>query len=304
MPASAPIALFVYNRPRHTRETVAALQLNPQAADSDLWVFSDGPKTPADESAVNEVRAFIREIGGFRSVTVVEQPTNQGLARSIIGGVTQLCREHGRVIVVEDDIVVSPHFLRYMNEALDFYEAEERVMHISAYMFPINPKRLPETFFYRVTSCWGWATWQRAWQHYQRDIAALDQAMTPALRHRFNLDGSCGDFWNQVEGNRSGQFDTWAIFWYATVFLRDGLCLHPARSLVRNIGNDGSGINSGASQHFDTEVASAPVTRFSRELAEHPIVLRRMKAYYRRHMKPGLLRRVLGRIRKQFGGTA
>lgn len=300
---SAPIALFVFNRPQHTRATVAALQANALAASSDLWVFADGARSGDDEAAVAEVRSYVRTITGFRSVTVVEQASNLGLARSIIDGVTQLCRERGRVVVLEDDIVVSPHFLRYMNEALGVYADEARVMHISAYLLPISPRGLPETLFYRVSSCWGWATWQRAWQHYERDVDALDRAMTPELRHEFNLRGACNDFWAQVEGNRSGQMNTWAIFWYATVFLRDGLCLHPSRSLVRNIGTDGSGINSGTSTHFDTHIATAPITRFTRDLVEHPVALRRIRAYYRNIFHPSLLLRIIRRVRRELGIT-
>jgi len=297
----APIALFVYNRPRHTRETVAALQRNALAAASDLWVFSDGARSPEHEAVVAEVRAFIGSIAGFRSVTVVEQPANLGLARSIIDGVSRLCREQGRVIVLEDDIVVSPHFLRYMNDALRVYADEARVMHISGYLLPISPRGLPETLFYRVSSCWGWATWQRAWQHYERDIDALERTMTPELRHEFNLRGACNDFWAQVEGNRSGLLNTWAIFWYATVFLRGGLCLHPSRALVRNIGTDGSGINSGTSTHFDTHIATAPITRFTQDLVEHPVALRRIRSYYRNIFHPSLLRRIIRRIRRDLG---
>ena len=298
---TAPIALFVYNRPQHTRRTVAALQRNGLAAASDLYIFSDAAKSADQEDAVAEVRRLVATIQGFRSVIVCERSQNLGLAQSIIGGVTALCREHGRVIVLEDDIVVAPHFLQFMNQALEIYADRERIMHISGYMFPIRRRGLPETFFYRPTSCWGWATWQRAWQFFEKDIASLDRRMAPQQRQRFNLDGA-HDFWAQVEGNRSGAMTTWAIFWYASVFLRDGLCLHPARSLVQNIGHDGSGIHCGSERHFDTEMASEPVTHFAAELAENPLVLRRMRAYYRKHSRPGLLRRLLARGRRFWSG--
>ena len=132
----APIALFVYNRPIHTRRTVEALQKNTQAAESDLCIYSDAPKRPEVAEAVREVRAYIKTITGFSSITIVERERNLGLANSIIDGVTSIVNKHGRIIVLEDDLVVSQYFLEYMNTALERYRDDERVMQISGHMFP------------------------------------------------------------------------------------------------------------------------------------------------------------------------
>ena len=158
----APIALFVYNRPQHTERTIKFLQQNLLAADSRLYIFSDGAKTQADEDKVNEVRSFIKSVEGFKSVKVIESKSNKGLANSIIEGVTQLNQNYGQVIVFEDDLVSSPHTLTYFNEALNRYREEEKVMHIGAYMYHLQEQNLPESFFYRAATSWGWATWQRA----------------------------------------------------------------------------------------------------------------------------------------------
>ena len=155
--SKVPIALFAYNRPRHLRRTVEALLSNPEARASELFIFSDGAKDSADAPAVAEVRRYVRQISGFAAVQHIQRETNFGLARSIVDGVSRICSEYGRVIVVEDDLVTSPHFLRFMNEGLALYEPEERVISIHGYVYPVKAE-LPETFLLHGADCWGWAT--------------------------------------------------------------------------------------------------------------------------------------------------
>jgi GT2 family glycosyltransferase len=161
----APIALFVYNRPEHTRRTIKFLQNNLLADESRLFIFSDAAKDPSQEEKVAAVREIIRSVGGFKSVEIVERKENFGLADSIIAGVSALCSDYGKVIVFEDDLITGPYTLQYFNEALRLYQDVEKVMHIGAYMYPLKVKNLPQTFFYRAASSWGWATWARAWKN-------------------------------------------------------------------------------------------------------------------------------------------
>lgn len=236
----APIVLFTYNRPWHTQETVKALLKNAEVKNSDLIVFSDGPKDDRSENQVREVRRYLYDIVGFRSVHIVERDTNLGLADSIISGVTEVMKEYGRVIVLEDDIVTSPYFLIYMNKALEFYENEKKVWHISGWSYPIDPAGLPDTFLWRVMNCWGWATWADRWSFYKKNCDVLIKRFSKKDIKRFNLDGYA-DFWKQVVLNYKGKINTWAIFWYATIFTNEGLCLNPSLSYTLNIGHDGSG---------------------------------------------------------------
>jgi len=275
----APIALFVYNRPFHTRQTVEALQKNGLSSDSNLIIFSDAPKSAAQTKAVLDVRQYIHQIKGFKSVTIIEQETNLGLARSIIDGVTKLCNEYGRVIVLEDDLVVSPYFLNYMNTALDIYQDDEMVMHISGYMFPIDNTDLPETFFLRTASCWGWATWKRAWRHFEKNSKRLLSKFGESTIQRFNMDGS-NNFWAQVEQNEGGLIDTWAIFWYASVFQNDGLCLHPRFSMVNNIGLDDTGVHCVKTDVFFTALASKPVSNYEKNIFESALALARTRKFF------------------------
>ena len=264
----APITLFVYNRPVHTRRTIEALQKNLLAKDSDLIIFSDAPKTPDSAQAVREVREYIKMISGFRSVNIVERVRNLGLANSIIEGVTSVVSERGRIIVLEDDLVTSPYFLNFMNTALETYHDNEKVMHISGYMYPIDNADIPESLFLKIATCWGWATWSRAWRHFEKNPKKLLRGFSKQTINSFNLDGAY-DFWAQVEQNEKGLIDTWAVFWYAAVFQNGGLALHPKISLVANIGHDNTGLHCGSSVTFDTQLATEPVTYFERKLTEN-----------------------------------
>jgi len=291
----APIALFVFNRPWHTRRTVEALHDNELAAESDLFVFSDGPRSDADSKTVQEVRAYIRSITGFRQVTIIERDRNFGLAQSIISGVTEIINRFGRIIVLEDDIVTSPHFLKFINEALLRYENEERVMHISGYMFPIDASKIPETFFYRGPSCWGWGTWKRAWNKFEPDTAKLIKIITDRkLKYQFNILGSI-NYLSMLKYQAKSRVDSWAIRWHASVFLRNGLCLHPSHSLVNNIGHDGTGVHCDTTVDYKVKIANNPVTYFPDVIEESTVALRLTANYFLLLKKP-LYKRIISTL--------
>ncbi|MGI6224536.1 MAG: glycosyltransferase [Prevotella sp.] len=239
----APILLFVYNRPSHVKEGLTALLRNAEAAESDLFVFSDGPRNEADRESVAEVRNMVEGIKGFKEVHLVERKENWGLAKNIINGVTEVVNQYGRVIVLEDDLVVAPYFLKFMNEALEMYKDEERVGHIQACDF-IKDDRLPYTFFIKWTGSWGWATWKRAWQHFNPDGSyLLGQLEDRHLTRQFDFNGKYG-YTRMLRNQIAGKNNSWAIRWNASLFLDDILSLNVGRALVKNKGFDGSGTHS------------------------------------------------------------
>jgi GT2 family glycosyltransferase len=180
-------------------------------------------------------------VEGFARVTLVERPDNWGLARSVIAGVTEICASRGRVIVLEDDLILSPHFLAYMNEALDLYAEDPRVYQVSGYQFPIPPVGKHDAAFQSFISSWGWATWQQAWAHFDPHMTGFARLQADRnLRKSFDLDWAY-PFFRMLEHQRQGYVDSWAIRWYLSVFLRGGLTLFPARTLVANGGRDGTG---------------------------------------------------------------
>ena len=302
MAEPSPIALFVYNRPLHAKRTVEALARNALASESDLYVFADGAKDAAAVDAVDEVRRYIRTIQGFRTVQVHERDQNFGLARSIVDGVTRTCEEHGRVIVLEDDLVTSPWFLQFMNEALMLYEKSDRVASIHGYCYPTE-EPLPETFFLRGADCWGWATWRRAWDLFEPDGAKLLGRLVDAkLEHAFDPDGAFG-FSRMLRDQIAGLNDSWAIRWHAACFLENALTLYPGRSLVRNIGNDASGTHSAMTTAFDSPVAEEPIALTPIPCEPNERAHRAFAAFLR-STRPGFLRRGINAVKRRIGVRA
>jgi hypothetical protein len=237
----APIAIFVYKRPDHTRQTIEALIQCPEFAQSPLYVFSDGAKKPEDQAVIDETRAVVRSIVGEKA-NMIEAVQNQGLANSIIAGVSKLLNEYDRVIVLEDDLIVSPGFLQYMNAALEMYKNEPLVMNISGYMYPV-PKfaKRTEAMFLPFISSWGWATWRRSWECFDSQARGWEVLQSDKeTRSRFDLNDSF-DYSDMLEKQMAGKLDSWAIRWYWSVFKNHGLTLFPPVSHVENIGFDGSG---------------------------------------------------------------
>ena len=278
----APILLFAYNRPEHLKRCVESLLANSLSAKSDLFVFSDAPKTEEDKEGVVQVRAFIRRIVGFRKVSIVERDENWGLARSIIDGVTNVVEKYGKVIVVEDDLVLAPFFLQFMNDALRVYEDEPRVGHIQACDFT-QDLSLPDTFLIKWTGSWGWATWARAWKHFNPNgTELLRQLEERNLTRTFDFNGRYG-FTRMLRRQIEGKNNSWAIRWNASLFLKDILSLNVGRSLVSNEGFDGSGTNCGGGGLYasNLHLLPLPVNRIS-PIEENMAARKAFERYYAR----------------------
>ncbi|HXH98622.1 MAG TPA: hypothetical protein VNI52_00005 [Sphingobacteriaceae bacterium] len=294
----APIALFVYNRPEHTRRTLKFLKENLLAEESRLFIFSDGARHTDQQEKVKEVREIIKTADGFKSVEIFERQTNFGLAASIIDGVSKLVNEYDKVIVFEDDLITSPYTLQYFNDALTRFADEERVMHIGAYMYPLNPQDLPESFFYRVATSWGWATWKRAWKEFEPDVNVLMRQFDSKMISEFSVNRTM-DFWRQMRQYKSGKNNSWAIRWYASIFLKHGLTLNPSQSLVNNIGHDGTGIHSGINDIYNVVINPKPITRFPVVIAEDPSAHEAIKQFLKTR-KGTLINRFVRFIRQHL----
>lgn len=241
---NAPILLFVYNRPEHLKRTVEALKKNVLASESELYIYSDAPRTEEDNNNVAQVRKYIRTITGFRNIHITEREHNWGLAKSIIEGVSSQIAIHGKVIVLEDDLITAPYFLKFMNDALEMYKDNEKVGHIQGCDFTQDTS-LPDTFFIKWTGSWGWATWERAWKHFNPDgKALLRQLEERKLTYKFDFNGKYG-YTRMLRRQIEGKNNSWAIRWNASLFLDDMLSLNVGKSLVQNEGFDGSGTNCG-----------------------------------------------------------
>jgi len=298
----APILLFVYNRPEHTRLAIDSLLQNSLAKKSELFIYSDAPKEGA-QSEVDEVRKLIHSISGFAQITIIEREVNWGLAKNIINGVSSRVKESGRVIVLEDDLIVAPHFLKFMNDALEMYKDEPQVGHIQACEF-FEDNTLPDTFLIKWTGSWGWATWERAWNLFNPDGAALlHQLEERQLTRAFDFNNSYG-FTRMLRRQIEGKNNSWAIRWNASLFLKNVLSLNVGKSLVQNIGFDGSGTNCGGGGLYASSLYQEELPVIKIEPTEENLKARKsVENYYKRtnSFQAKAIRRIKRTLKGDFG---
>ena len=278
----APILLFVYNRPEHVRRSIESLLRNELAAQSELFIYADAAKDEAAESTVAEVRQYIKGIKGFKSVHITERERNWGLANNVIDGVTTLVNQYGRVIVLEDDLIVAPYFLQFMNDALETYKDSQEVGHIQACDFTHDPS-LPDTFLIKWTGSWGWATWDRAWKNFNPNgKELLRQLEERKLTRTFDFNENYR-FTRMLRRQIEGKNNSWAIRWNASLFLADILSLNVGRSLVQNEGFDGSGTNCGGGGLYSSNLWMHPLTvKHIFPLTENKEARKAFERYYHR----------------------
>jgi len=245
-----PITLIAFNRPYHTFKTLEFLSKNPEAINSNLHVFIDGPRSYSDIRKVNSTEQVVNKFRkNFKNIFIKKSIKNKGLVSNVVESISEVLEENDATIVLEDDIQTSIGFLNYMNRSLENYKNSKNVWHISGYNIPrkFNYSE-KETFFIRLMFCWGWGTWKDRWKSFNEEIFSLNpyyikEIFSPKMIKEFNLNGNHNLWWSQIEDNASNKNETWAIFWYAHIFLNKGLCLNPVDSLCLNNGLDGSGQN-------------------------------------------------------------
>lgn len=292
---NAPIALFVYNRPAHLKLTLAALRDAIGAHDTPLYIFSDGPR-PGQETRVDEVRSLCDKIQGFASVELIRRDTNIGLAANIIQGVSRLFEQHDSVVVLEDDLVVSRYFLRYINAALSFY-ADRGVFSIAGYTpnIAMPPDYQSTTYALRRNCSWGWATWRSKWRNVDWNISNFDQFISnPAQCKAFNECGN--DLTPMLLKQKLGIINSWSIRFCYAAFMAGEPTIYPTQSFVQNQGVDGSGTNMRASQHYETTLATRlDTSRFTADITPDP----QITAAFRRFYDTSLFRAVVNHYKLQ-----
>jgi len=300
----APVVLFVYNRPWHARQTLGSLSKNLLADQSELIVFADGPKLNAsgeDIARINEVRNIVKENQWCKRVKLIESQINKGLAESIIQGVTQTINQYGKIIVLEDDLILSRYFLKYMNDALDFFENEPKVMHIAGHSFPLKGIK-QDIYFLNYVSPIGWGTWKDRWSFFENDANVLLNRLNTLPD--FNLvNFNCGfgnEFYDQLVKNVNKELNTWAVKWHTSIFLKGGVSLFPKQNLIDNTGFDSSGTNSGNSKPYFSEVNNQKMPEISSIPIEiNKVALKSFKKYYNKYHIPD--KKVIIIAKKKYG---
>jgi glycosyltransferase involved in cell wall biosynthesis len=284
----APIAIFTYNRLKHLRQTIESLQRNGFAKDSELFIFSDGPKKDSDKQIIVEIRQYLKTIVGFKKIQVFERESNFGLAKSIITGLSDLFSLYAEVIVLEDDLTVSIDFIEFMNSALNLYQNKEKVFSISAYCAPIQIPDYPfDTFFFQRINSWGWATWKDRWNSVDWELKDFNQFIaSPIKRKAFNRGGK--DLSMMLLKCKLNVISSWAIRFNYACFKQGKLNLYPLRSKVSNSGLDNSGTHTKKSTKFDVDVDHEHV-EFNAPVEETKMISR----IYMKFLSPSLIRQLI-----------
>lgn len=291
----APIALFVYNRPDHTLRTLEALSNNKLSDRSHLIIYCDGPKNSAGQDEANSVNAVRKLVSKFHwpgTKEIYEEPFNKGLSNSVIDGITATVTKYGKVIVIEDDIVTSPGFITYMNDALKLYEQDKQVMSVTGYCFPCGHKK--DTFLIKAgTSTWAWGTWYDSWKLFNSNAQELlDNINSKSLSYQFNFKNSY-DYHGMLQKQVNGHIDSWGIRWYASVLLNEGYGLWPGQSLANNIGHDNSGSHCTTENRYWHDKLSEglkvePISNINNDKSEYLRIVKFYRRFHQRNWKSKL----------------
>ncbi|MCF0073419.1 sugar transferase [Dyadobacter sp. CY261] len=264
------------------RQTIESLQMNTQASESELIVYSDGPKGELDVQAVTEVRQFLTQINGFKNVTIFKAERNKGLAASVVEGVSDVLSRYPKVIVLEDDMLSASDFLSFMNQALDVYSERDDIFSVTGYTPPI---KFPQNYVHDLylvprASSWGWGTWAPKWAKADWQVNDFEVLKNDAAkREAFNRGG--GDLWPMLAKQQQGAIDSWAIRWTYSQFCNEAYGLYPVHSKIKNIGTDGSGTNfTFKSSQYGHEMAEGGVV-MPPDLMPDESMIRTFGDYYR-----------------------
>lgn len=305
----APVVLFLYNRPKHTKITLDALKANPLASNTDLYIFIDGPKTLEQRKNVEEVYNIASNTAGFRKIKIVRSHINKGLSNSVINGVTDIINQYGKVIVLEDDLISSSYFLEYMNNSLNLYENNTKIWSISGYTpRNINSKgEYDKDIYLSVRGCsWGWGTWKNRWELIDWEVKDyVNSKNKQKIRREFNKGGNDLSF--MLEDQINGRIDSWAIRWVYNQFKHSSYTVYPIKSMITNIGLDFSGTHSSNNQKYYSPLFNERI-ELKPDIQLNDILLKEFKSFYDLTLKGYLgvfLRRIgiykqIRKIQKKF----
>lgn len=279
----APVLIFAYNRFEHLQKTIESLSKNYLANQSEIFIYSDGEKTSKDHQKIKEIRTYLKNLQGFKKINLIFRPENLGLANSIIKGVSEIITIHKKVIVLEDDMISTPDFLNFMNDALLFYETEKKIFTISGYNFPIKiPQNYQkDVFITQRASSWGWATWEDRWQ--KADWQVNDyQSFIKNKKEKKAFKAIGEDLVIMLKKQQKGIVNSWAIRWIYTHFKHNAFCLYPIHSKIQNIGTDNTGTHTPDTTKFEVMFEEKKY-EFTPKIEENKEIKKNMCLFFKPH---------------------
>ena len=284
----APIALFVYNRIDHLKKTIKSLKQNKLSIKSDLIIFSDYAKNKNDIKNVLEVRKYIKKLKGFKKIEIYERNKNFGLSKNIISGVSMILKKYKNIIVIEDDLILDKFFLNFMNDGLKLFKNHKKIASIHGYIYPANfSSQIPDYFFFKGADCWGWATWKRSWNIFEKNGKKLKNFINQKnLKKEFNFNGSY-NYYKMLVEQIKGKNDSWAIRWYASAFIKQMYTLYPKKTFVKNIGTDGSGTHGAGNREVNKKsIVRKKYTEIkleNKKISENLQAKKKVEEYFRKN---------------------
>ena len=294
----APIAIFVYNRPETLNLTLESLKKNVSIKKTEIYIFSDGPtKSYLDVQKVNKVRKIIKNIKNLNIKKKIFFKRNKGLKKNIINGINYVLKNHSKIIVLEYDLLVSPYFIEYMNRSLDFIKNSKNIWHVSAWNYPIkeNTHNLCNTFLWRHMNCWGWGTHKKYWNKLILNSNFFIKNYSKKQINNFNLDGRINN-WSQLIRNHEKKIDTWAIFWNATIFWNNALCLNPVKSYVKNIGFNKDSTNTAEYLAQSKKLNSNIKINFPKKQKSDKFIIKKIKSHLFLRKKINIIKNLINKI--------
>jgi len=294
----SPVVIFCYQRIKKTKLLINSLLKNDESKDTILYIFSDGYIDNSDKFNVKKVRKYISKLKGFKKIIIIERKKNLGLSNNIISGANYIFKKHNKAIFLEDDLLVSKNFLNFMNYSLDFYFSKKEVWHISGWNYNIDiSNEKYDGFLWRVMNCWGWATWRDRWKFFIKNPKLITNKWSKKKIKEFNLDNSY-NFFSQITRNQENIINTWAVFWYASIFDNKGLCLNPKVSLTKNNGFDEFSSNSffNDKKNLNFKFTSKKIFKLPILLRENDYVVDQIKTF----LKNNFLKRFCQFIKRFF----
>lgn len=242
-----PICLLTYNRPRHARITIEALKENTLAANTDLYIFSDAPRSSADTDGVLETRKYLKTVDGFKSVTVIEMDENQGAFKMAVKAGNYMCEQAEAFIWVEDDVQTHRYFLSYMNQALNFYRDNKRVAAVSGYTHESSLttalKNYPhDMVFSYAFHAFAWGTWSDRFKNIDWGMPGVEEYLANNKERRRGRVLSWGHLRAAGVASKPDS-ELWDVRFSYYMLKNDLVCAWPRYTYANNFGFDGSGLH-------------------------------------------------------------
>lgn len=285
------ILCFGFDRPMHLERMLNSLEKNHESIDSDVYICIDGPADGTDLEMHSKTVEVAKKNWNFKSTKLILREKNLDCRTNIINTITELFKTNDRLIILEDDLVLGPNFLSYMNAALHKYLNKKEMWCINGYSYPqLNFKSGSSVSKY--VSPWGWGTWSDRWEIFVNedyDKKNFISSLSENDRKKFNVE-NLYDWEDIIVKNELGKISAWDAYWYQAVFMNKGFTLYPNKSHIRNEGFDGTGMHCSSTNDWITPINMSITKRYPNKIKLNKLYIFNTLIFYRYYVLKRYLR--------------